>query len=155
LAWLVERLKVLGAVCLAWMMLVTCVDVVFRYFGRPILGAVEVVGFLSTMAVAFALPYTHKEEGHIGVEFLFRILSPRTQAVLKLVVDLISIVLFALVTWQMFGYALTMQKSGQVSMNLKFPEYLIIYVVSICFLTLTILILRDVFVQLRQLKGKP
>ena len=53
-----DLLKILGAIALMGMTLVTCADVVGRYLGHPIFGSVEIVGFLATLAVALALPYT-------------------------------------------------------------------------------------------------
>jgi len=49
-------------------MFLTFVDVVGRKFGHPIFGSVEIVGFLAIITIAAALPYTHKIDGHVGVE---------------------------------------------------------------------------------------
>ncbi len=149
---LTSALKVLGAICLAGMMALTCVDVVGRYFGHPIFGSVEIVGFLATLAVALALPYTHKERGHIGVEILVRLFSKKTQAIIELVTHSVSLALFTVVTWRMALYARTMQKSGEVSMNLEFPEAIIIYVTAFCFLMFALMILQDIVKSISYLK---
>ena len=141
---LTSALKVTGAICLVGMMALTCADVAGRYFGHPIFGSVEIVGFMATLAVALALPYTHQEKGHIGVEILVRLFSARTQAVIELITSFISLALFAVVTWRMAVYARTMQKSGEVSMNLQFPEAIIIYVTTFCFLMFALMILQDI-----------
>jgi TRAP-type C4-dicarboxylate transport system permease small subunit len=135
---------VTGAICLVGMMALTCADVVGRYFGHPIFGSVEIVGFMATLAVALALPYTHQEKGHIGVEILVRLFSAKTQSVIELITSFISLALFAVVTWRMAVYARTMQKSGEVSMNLQFPEAIIIYVTAFCFLMFALMILQDI-----------
>ncbi|MGA9233737.1 MAG: TRAP transporter small permease, partial [Desulfobacterales bacterium] len=60
-----------------------------------------------------------------------------------------------LITWRMADYAGTIRESGQVSMNLEFPEYLIIYAVSFCFLIFTLLIIKDIVgLSRRLLKGE-
>jgi TRAP-type C4-dicarboxylate transport system permease small subunit len=141
---LTSALKVTGAICLVGMMALTCADVVGRYFGHPIFGSVEIVGFMATLAVALALPYTHQEKGHIGVEILVRLFSAKTQSVIELITSFISLALFAVVTWRMAVYARTMQKSGEVSMNLQFPEAIIIYVTAFCFLMFALMILQDI-----------
>lgn len=145
-------LKVLGAICLVGMMALTCADVVGRYFDRPIFGSVEIVGFLATLTVALALPYTHQEKGHIGVEILVRLLSAKAQAVIELITRLASLALFAIVSWRMALYARTMQESGEVSMNLQFPEAVIIYITAFCFLIFTLVILRDIIQSIRLLR---
>ena len=151
--WLNRALKILGACCLVGIMGLTCVDVVGRYFGHPIFGSVELVIFMATLTTALALPYTHEVKGHIGVEM--RLLSPRAQTVIELVTSVLSLALIGLITWRMADYAATIRESGQVSMNLEFPEYLIIYAVSFCFLIFTLLIVKDIASLFRRLlKGE-
>jgi TRAP-type C4-dicarboxylate transport system permease small subunit len=150
---LVESLKLVGAVCLVGMMAVTCVDVVGRFLGHPLFGSVEIVGFMAILAVAAALPYTHQARAHIGVEIVMRLLPERVQAVVEMVTSIVALGLFALVTWRMALYARTMQKSGEVSMNLEFPEYLIIFAVAICFLVFTVMIIQDITGNMRKLRG--
>jgi TRAP-type C4-dicarboxylate transport system permease small subunit len=146
-------MRVLGLWCLVGMMLLTCVDVIGRKFNHPIFGSVELVGFMATLAVAFALPYTHRVKAHIGVEILVQLLSERSQAIFELCTSILSLLLFAVVTWQMTVYGLTMQKSGTVSMSLELPEYVIIYLVAFCFLVFTLLILRDIVDNVQKLRG--
>ena len=145
LDWIVARLKTIGAACLVGMTFLTCADVVGRFFRHPIFGAVEIVGFMATLEVAMALPYTHREKGHIGVEILFRTFSPRWQRIVDLCTSLLSLGLFVLITWRMGVYGLDLQKSGEVSMNLQFPAYLIVYAVGFCFLIFVLTIVRDFF----------
>ncbi|MBW2590110.1 MAG: TRAP transporter small permease [Deltaproteobacteria bacterium] len=151
--WFVDKLKVLGAACLVGMAALTCVDVVGRLFGHPIFGSVEIVGILATLTVALALPYTHQVKGHTGVEILVRLFSERTQIIIDLCTSIFSMGLFALITWRMFVYAHTMQKSGEVSMNLEFPEHIIIYITSFCFFIFFLLIIQDITKYIKLLKG--
>ena len=153
LLFLSDALRLIGLGCLVGMMLLTCVDVIGRKFGHPIFGSVELVGFMATMAVAFALPYTHQVKAHIGVEVLVQLLSQKTQAVIELCTHLVSLALFGIVTWQMTLYAATIQASGTVSMSLELPEHVIIYIVSGCFLIFSLVIIRDIITNIHKLKG--
>ncbi len=153
--WVVDRLTQIGMACLLGMTFLTCIDVVGRFFGHPIFGSVEMVGFMATLAVAMALPYTHQVKGHIGVEILVRMLTDRTQAIIELCTSILSVILFGLVTWRIAVYGTTMQKSGEVSMSLEFPEYIIIYIVSFCFLIFFLLIFRDIKESIDKLRGRP
>ena len=148
-----DGLRVMGVWCLVGMMLLTFVDVIGRKFGHPIFGSVELVGFMATLAVAFALPYTHQAGAHIGVEVLVQLLSQRTQAVIELCTHTASLILFAIVTWQMALYADTIHKSGTVSMSLQLPEYIIIYVVAVCFLLFSLTIIKDIVANVKKLRG--
>jgi len=152
--WLLVKMKIAGAACLVGMMLLTCADVVGRAFGHPIFGSVEIVGFMATLAVVMAMPYTHQVQGHIGVEILVRLFSEKTQTLIDICTGIISLILFAIVTWRMTLYAQTMKKSGEVSMNLEFPEHVIISVTALCVLTFTLIILRDIIDNIRKLKSK-
>jgi TRAP-type C4-dicarboxylate transport system permease small subunit len=149
-AGLRHGLKVLGALCLTGMMTITCADVICRYLGHPIFGSVEIVGYLATLTAAMALPYTHEMRGHIGVEILVTRFPKRAQAVIDLGTNSISLGFFAIVTWRMVLYANTMRESGEVSMNLEFPEYIIIALTAICFLVFTLTIIEDMAVKLKQ-----
>jgi len=149
-----DGLRVVGLACLVGMMLLTCVDVIGRKFGHPVFGSVELVGFMATLAVAFALPYTHQVRAHIGVEVFVQVLSARTQTIIELCTHIVSLVLFAIVTWQMFLYANTIRDSGTVSMSLELPEHLVIYAVSVCFLIFSLVIVRDIVTNVQSLKGR-
>ncbi len=121
-----DFLKMIGEAALVGMMLLTVVDVIGRFFKYPIFGSVELVGFFATIIVAAALPYTYKMDGHVGVEILVRLLSKKTQLTIDIITRVISLALFCLITWQMFLYASDIKHSGEVSMNIEFPRYLII-----------------------------
>ena len=152
--WILEKLKVIGAACLVGMTFLTCADVVGRLFLHPIFGSVEIVAFMATLSVAMALPYTHKIKGHVGVEILVRLFSERIEAVIDICTGILSLVLFAIVTWRMGTYAHTMYKAGEVSMNLEFPEYVIIYITSFCLFVFILIILQDISHNIKTLKEK-
>ena len=136
--------KITGAAALMGMMLLTCADVIGRYLGRPIFGSVEIVGFLATLSAALALPYAHEMKSHIGVEILVQKLPQKTQAIIDLCTNMVAMVFFAIVTWRMFIYAETFRKSGEVSMNLEFPEHTIIYITAFCFLFFAMTIIEEI-----------
>ncbi len=150
--WILDKMKIIGAACLVGMMLLTCVDVVGRAFGHPIFGSVEIVGFMATLAVVMAMPYTHQVQGHIGVEIVVRLFSEKTQTIIGICTGIVSLILFAVVTWRMTVYANTMKASGEVSMNLELPEHFVIYVTAVCLLIFTLIILQDLINNIRKLK---
>jgi TRAP-type C4-dicarboxylate transport system permease small subunit len=152
--WLLVKMKIVGAACLVGMMFLICADVVGRAFGHPIFGSVEIVGFMATLAVVMALPYTHQVNGHIGVELVVRLLSEKAQSIMDICTGVVSLILFAIVTWRMTVYARTMQESGEVSMNLELPEHLIIYVSAFCLLVFTLNILQTIINNIRKLKSQ-
>ena len=141
---LVKLMRLIGGCALAGMMFLTCFDVVLRAFGRPLTGVVEISGFLATMAIACALPYTHVARGHVGVDLLVRKLSPRGQAIMDLATCLVSLSVFCLVSWQAYEYAKSLKQSGEVSLTLGIPMHVVVYVVGAAFAVFSLTILVDV-----------
>ncbi len=143
--FLVRVLRVIGGACLALMMLVTCLDVFLRAaFNRPISGSVDIVQFLAVIVLAAAMPYTHRQGGHVGVNLLVQRLQPRSQAIVDVITSSIALVLFAIVTWQMWLYASELWKKGEVSMTIQIPVHPFTYAVSVCFGILCLTLLLDV-----------
>lgn len=149
-----NKLKVGGAVCLAGMCLLTCVDVVGRFFKHPVFGAVELVGFMGVLVVAMALPFTHATNGHIGVELLVRRMSEKNQARLDICTNLLSLALFAVAAWRMVVYGIGLKQSGEVSINLQLPEYLIIFAVAVCFMVVALVIFKGLVSSVNRLRGQ-
>jgi TRAP-type C4-dicarboxylate transport system permease small subunit len=147
-----DILKIIGAVALTVMMMLTVVDVIGRFFKSPIFGSVELVGFLATIVVAAALPYTYKMDGHVGVEILVRLLPDKPQIWIDIVTRTLTLVLFILITWQMFLYADDIQHTGEVSMNLQFPIYYIVYLLSFALLIFTVTIVEMIFQDIQKLR---
>lgn len=109
------------------MMLLTCADVVLRLLRHPIPGTYELVGFLGTVIVSFALALTSLEKGHIAVEIIVQRFPARIQTGIEAVTSLIGAFLFALLAWQSMIYAADMRQSGEVSVTLTMPIYPFIY----------------------------
>ena len=142
-------MRALGAFCLMAMVAVTCSDVIGRAFGVPIFGSEEIVSFLLTLVLALSLPYAHREKVHVGVEILFRLFSAPVRVLLSLITNIFSLALIIIITVMMFQYAASMRESGEVSMNLEYPEYTIIFALSFCFFILNFFILRDILTLFR------
>jgi TRAP-type C4-dicarboxylate transport system permease small subunit len=141
-----RKMRMLGAFCLMCMVVVTCCDVIGRIFSYPIFGSEEIVHFLLTLVIGFSLPFSHLEKIHVGVEIVYRLLSAKIRLFLKLGTDILSLALMSTITVMMFDYFATTKETGEVSMNLEFPEYLVIFALGFCFLILNFFILRDILI---------
>ena len=145
-------LKFIGASAITIMMLLTVVDVIGRFFKHPIFGSVELVGFLAVITVAAALPYTYKMDGHVGVEILVRLFSKKTQLWIDIFTRSLSLILFSVISWQMFLYAKDIHETGEVSMNLEFPIYYIVYILAIGLTIFSVTILERIVDTIKQLR---
>ncbi|MFY9397860.1 MAG: TRAP transporter small permease [Desulfomonilia bacterium] len=145
-----DRVNWIAAAGVAGMMLLITADVILRFFGMPIPGTYEIVGFLGTVIVSFALPYTSVQKGHIAVDFLMVRMPWIVRVVVNAINALVAAVFFALVSWQSVEYASSLQRSGEVSATLQMPTYPFVWGVAAG----TAMLSAVLFVELiRQLKG--
>jgi TRAP-type C4-dicarboxylate transport system permease small subunit len=112
-----------SAVAVVFIMLLTCADVVMRFFGRPIPGTYELVGYFGAVIIAFAMAYTSVERGHIAVEMLVDRMPRRPRHVVEALSALAGAFLFGLLAWQSLIYATDLMESGDVSLTLGVPTW--------------------------------
>lgn len=140
-----------GALALTAMMLLTVADVTGRFFKHPIFGSVELVGFLAVIVMAAAMPYTYQKDGHVGVEILLRLLPKTPRIIVEILTRCMSLGLFIVIAWQMFVYAADLKSSGEVSMNLELPVYVVVYILAACLVAFTLTILQRIVDLVKQL----
>lgn len=113
------------------MMLLTCADVILRFFRCPIPGTYEMVGLLGSVFVSFSLAQTSLDKGHIAVDFFFQKMSPPIQRAIEVVNGLISLVLFSGIAWYSFLYGMDLKTTGEVSMTLQIPIYPFVFGIAV------------------------
>lgn len=144
------KMNWIGAASLVFMMLLTVADVIGRFFNSPIPGTFEVVGFTGAAVVAFALPYTSIEKGHIAVDILVQKLPWLARVIINAVNALVAMVLFCVISWQCVVFARSMQMSAEVSPTLQMPIYPFVYGIAAGCALLSLVLLIEFF---RQIKG--
>jgi len=129
--WLAQKLGIVAAAAIFFMMALTCADVFLRLFRMPIPGTYEIVSFMGAVAVSFAVAHTSVEKGHVAVDLVVQLFPERAKAVIEGIIAGFGIILFALIAWQSVIYGLDCQRSGEVSLTLQMPFYPIIYGVAL------------------------
>jgi TRAP-type C4-dicarboxylate transport system permease small subunit len=128
---LAQKLGMIAALAIFFMMSLTCIDVFLRYFfRRPIPGTYEVIALLGAVAVSFAMAHTLAEKGHVAVTLIVQMFPKRLQGIIEGIISIFGIILFGLITWQSVLYGIDCQRSGEVSLTLELPFYPIIYGVA-------------------------
>lgn len=145
---------IIGGVLLVVMVALTCCDIIGRMFGYPIFGAYELVTFMAAVVVAVALGESHADDRHVGVEILYNKLPEKVRYILDLVTNLLALALFLLVTWMMFLYGRSVMESGEVSMNLELPEYLLIFAVGVGFFIFSVIIIKTIIDTFNRMKER-
>ena len=139
----------IAAAAIVLMMLVTTGDVVLRFLRVPIPGAYETIGFLGALVIAFSLPYTAVEKGHIAVDFLVPHLPYPVRVVIHSVNSLVALLLFALIAWQSVVYASTLKANNSVSPTLEMPVYPFVYGVAAGCILLCPVLIMDLVLRIR------
>ena len=136
------------------MMLLTCADVVLRYFRKPIPGTYELVCFLGAVAVAFAMAHTSVEKGHVAVSFVVSLFPQRIQGLIESITTSFGLFFFVLIAWQSVIYANDLRLSGEVSLTLELPFYPFVYGISFSATILCFILLSDLFNNFLKIIGK-
>lgn len=136
------------------MMLLSCADVTLRFFGAPIPGTYEMVGFLGALIVSFSLAHTSLQRGHVAVELIFEKFPLRAQAIVDAFGNLASTILFGLIAWQSLVYGLDLQRSGEVSLTLQMPLHPFVYGIAAGCGLLSLVLLVDFIRSFRRGLGK-
>ncbi len=118
---IVKVLAGIGVVCLLAVMLVFVGNVIFRAFGRPILGTYEVVKFFMVPVIAFAIGYTALMRGHVVVEVVIARFQKRARTIFAAVTTLFSLAIWALITWKSTEFAIKKWGRGEITEQLAIP----------------------------------
>jgi len=151
---LASRMYWVAGAAIIVMMLLTCMDVVLRYFRRPIPGTYELVCFLGAVAAAFAMAHTSVERGHVAVSLVVRHFPRRIQGLVDTVTSVFGIVFFALIAWFSVQYGNDLRVTGEVSLTLELPFYPFVYGVGFSAAVVCLTLIVDLFDSLRRVSGK-
>lgn len=135
-----ERLIQTSSLWLEWIargaataiLLLSVANIISAAVWKPIFGTYELVSFLTVITLSFALAHCTATGGNVAVDFVVGRFSPRTQAVFDILTGILSIGVFAILSWRTAAYATNMVQKGELSGTLMWPFYPLVYCVSFC-----------------------
>jgi TRAP-type C4-dicarboxylate transport system permease small subunit len=127
-----NTLNVMGGFLLTLMMLLTVVDVILRYLGRPITGTFELMSFAGALVTGFALAQTSLDDAHVSVDIILQTLSGAKKNILIILNRLLGVGIFTLLAWSLFEKGNDLYATGEVSLTLRVPYYPVAYGLSFC-----------------------
>jgi TRAP-type C4-dicarboxylate transport system permease small subunit len=138
-------LMVLGSVAVLLLMAIATTNAFLRvpFIKSTWRGAYETVGFLGAIVIAFALGYTQKRKDHIVVDILTEKFPKKVNRVLDGVNYFITMIFFAIISWQVFVWGMKISKSGEVSETLKIIFHPFIYSVAFGFAVFSLTLIID------------
>lgn len=142
-----NTLGVGAALLLFSLILITCVDVVGRYFfSAPLKGAFEVTEILLAALVFTALPLTTERKEHIEVDLLNVVLKGPVARYLTAFAGLFSAALLATFAWRLALHAGSAAEDGAVTNALGIPLAPLGYLAAFsCLVCSVIALLRGIY----------
>ncbi len=128
----VSALAVVAGAAVVAMIVVTCIDVIGRRFGRPLRGTYDIVEILGAITIAGGLPYTTACKGHVAIEFFFQRLSRPGRIIVDTFVRMITIPMFSFLTWRFIHYGLEIKASGQGTSTMGWPIFWLPWWMALC-----------------------
>ena len=117
---------------LSFLMSITVLDVVGRAAGKPIPGTFEIVGLSGAMVIAFAMPLTSWKKHHVCLDYLLEKVPEGQRNVLLAFTRIVGILLFLLFGVSLMLLAKDTYSSGEVSLTIKLPTYVFIFLTGVC-----------------------
>ena len=117
---LVRICEIAAAAMLFVMMMLTFADVVGRYiFAAPIIGAAEMIQFLLAMTIFAGLCLVNARDDHITVELFEPQLDRLFPTSRRIVVQIFSVGMMAVIAYQLFQFALHAETIGRKTVVLE------------------------------------
>jgi len=130
-------------VALIIVMAITVTNVFIRIPWSPMGGAVELVEMSGAVLLGLGVAYTAIMKGHIMVGVLVERFSPRVQALIELVVSIISLFFSILLARELLYFAYDRMLAGYVTGHLRLPMAPSIYLVAFGFIMFSLVLLLD------------
>jgi len=127
---LVFFLTVISGLGIIFMMFITCLDIILRIVGYPIIGVYDIIKVSSAITISCALPYTTAVKGHVSVEYFFHKLNRRGRVIVDTVTRVLTMTFFGLLAYRCFQYGIALYNSGEATSTLQIPTFWVMYVIS-------------------------
>jgi TRAP-type C4-dicarboxylate transport system permease small subunit len=149
----------LGALCAALMfclMLLTCVDVVGRYFfNKPVTGGFELTEFLLASLIFAGLPLVTLRGDHITVDLFDAMTPDKVLRVQHVAASLLAAVSTGYLAWRLWLRGDTLARAGETTSQLEIKLAWLTYAMSLLMaLTAAVLLALTTRVPERHLPGE-
>ena len=118
--------KYISTTILLFLLVLTLLQIILRtVFNMPFIGVEELLRYLFIAAVFMGLSYSVKNEGHIRLEGLQRHLSPNYSAIVELIIQFSSVIVFSIITFS--AIISTIHNFQNVTPTLSIPFWLFFF----------------------------
>lgn len=121
-------LGLVAAAMLTAMTLLTCIDVVGRYFlNRPLTGAFELTELAMGALIFSSLPLVALRRQHVTVDLFDRVVPARWRPLQSAFVDLVAAACTGVIAWRLWIKAVEMHSAGETTAVLQFAVYPLVF----------------------------
>ena len=122
----------LAALILFALVILTCVDVIGRYFfSMPVVGAVELVRIFMAGVIFFSLPAMFFRNDHVCVDLIAILMRGRLGWIISILMLIVSIYVAWRVGDRVFDYAVRAHEDGDKTEYLDIPRVIVVSFITI------------------------
>jgi len=144
-----KGMGMMSARVLFCMMVVTCLDVVGRYFCHPVPGTYDMVGIGGGLVLALGLAMSHVAGMKISMQSLYKRPEFLRQMV-NIVVSVLSVGTLALIGWRCFKLGNDLFERDVVSDTIQIPLYPFLYLAGLGMSVYCIVVLLEFLMSFRK-----
>ena len=125
-------------ILLCVMVVVTCIDVVGRYFfSAPLLGAHEIITLSMGIMIYLGMPLVTASREHLMVDLVANLLSSKGKRIQQIAVNSIAALTFILFSYLLLFYGFGLAEDLMITEDLEIEQAPIAYIMAVmCFLTI-------------------
>ena len=138
-------MSILAGIVLLLMTAITFLDIVMRNFGKPLLGAYELVAFMGVAVAALALPRASLQKTHVYVDIVIDKLPEFLQKTLKILTRIMVFFMFFFAAWYFMLMGKNFIETHTVTMSLKVPYYPVVFALAASSIVQCLICICEIF----------
>jgi TRAP-type C4-dicarboxylate transport system permease small subunit len=142
-------LSLFAGIAITFIMFMTVLDVILRFFRMPIVGTYELVALSGAVVISFAVPITTFAKGNVLVDFFVLKFPKRIQNGVNIFTRLLGIALFSTLGWSLFRMGMDLYRTGEVSPTLQVPFYPVAFGIGFCAFIECLVLIAQIFQVIR------
>lgn len=139
-------------VILTGMMVFGVLDVVLRYFGRPITGMYELIALGGATVLGLSLPRTSLDRAHICVEMLVEVVPVALKKAFFCFTKIIGILFFIALAFGLIYKGHELQSANEATLTVRLPLYPFAYVLGFCSLVESFVLFSLLFLDYKDIR---
>ena len=141
-----KALGVAANVLLCIMVLVTCIDVIGRYFfAAPLLGSHEMITLAMGIMIYLGMPLVTASREHLVVDLASSVLNPTGKHIQQIIINAIAALTFILFSYLLLFHGIGLAEDLMVTEDFEIDQAPIAYLMAaMCFFTILVFV-KQVF----------